>query len=312
MGRFRFQSDQHSGSRPSRSGNRSRPLTRSALGAAGLGVLLVGLTGCASAEEDKDAERRAFALSGRTLTVDSDDSRLEIVAVEGAKEGEVRVTRWFDGSVVVGKDPKVSWEMQDGDRLVLRLHCSGFVADCEARHRIEVPRGVAVKVREGDGSVRASGFREALDIRTGDGSVRVEDVTGAVKVRTGDGSVRVGDVDGAVNVETGDGSVRVQGVSGALDVHTRDGSVRADVDSREVRTRTGDGSVDLQLGVIPDLVESRSGDGSVTISLPRAAYRVSTETGDGGVDVSVPRDERSEHVVTARTGDGKVTVRTAN
>ncbi|MGV9989083.1 hypothetical protein, partial [Streptomyces olivaceus] len=30
----------------------------------------------------------------------------------------------------------------------------------------EVPRGVAVKVRDGDGSVRASGFEDALDIRT--------------------------------------------------------------------------------------------------------------------------------------------------
>lgn len=59
-------------------------------------------------------------------------------------------------------------------------------------------------------------------------------------------------------------------------------------------------------------MESRSGDGSVTIALPEATYRVTTKTGDGGVDVSVPRDESSSHVVSARTGDGKVTVRTAN
>ncbi|EFL31806.1 predicted protein [Streptomyces viridochromogenes DSM 40736] len=59
-------------------------------------------------------------------------------------------------------------------------------------------------------------------------------------------------------------------------------------------------------------MESRSGDGSVTIALPEAAYRVTTETGDGGVEVSVPRDETSSHVVSAHTGDGKVTVRTVN
>jgi hypothetical protein len=46
--------------------------------------------------------------------------------------------------------------------------------------------------------------------------------------------------------------------------------------------------------------------------VPRAGYRVTTETGDGGVEVSVPRDESSAHVLSARTGDGKVTVRTAN
>jgi len=41
-------------------------------------------------------------------------------------------------------------------------------------------------------------------------------------------------------------------------------------------------------------------------------YRVTIETGDGSVDVSVPRSDSSSHVVSARTGDGKVTLRTAN
>lgn len=207
--------------------------------------------------------------------VDSDDSALEIVASEGQPEGKVQVTRWFQGSVVVGGDPKVTWEME-GDRLTLRMKCSGVIADCSAKHRIEVPRGVAVEVKDGDGSVRARGFRDALSIRTGDGSVHVTDSSGPLVLRTGDGSVR------------------------------------AEVESREVRTETGDGSVTLELGVVPDLVESRISDGSVTIEVPEATYRVTTETGDGGVEVDVPRDERSTHVVNARTGDGKVTVRTAN
>ncbi|WP_367323479.1 DUF4097 family beta strand repeat-containing protein [Streptomyces sp. HUAS ZL42] len=239
-------------------------------------ALVGGVSACgASAGDDKDPEHRSFALQGSTLTVDSDDSALEIVAAEGNKAGRVEVTRWFEGSVAIGKDPKVTWSMKD-DRLVLRMKCSGVVADCSARHRIEVPRGVAVKVVDGDGSVRARGFEQALSIRTRDGSVHVTDS------------------------------------SGPLDLRTGDGSVRAEVSSREVRTRTGDGSVRLELGVVPDRVDSRSGDGSVTIALPRATYRVTTDTGDGGVDVSVPRDESSSHVVSARTGEGKVTVRTAN
>jgi hypothetical protein len=239
-------------------------------------VLVGGVAACgASAGDDKEPDHRSFALPGRTLTVDSDDSALEIVAADSNKAGTVEVTRWFQGSVALGKDPEVTWKM-DGDRLVLRMRCSGVVADCSARHRIEVPRGVAVKVEDGDGSVRARGFQDALSIRTGDGSVRVSDSSGPIDVRTGDGSVR------------------------------------ADVSSRQVRTHTSDGSVRLELGVVPDLVESRSGDGSVTITLPRATYRVTTETGDGSVEVSVPRADSSSHAVTARTGDGKVTVRTAN
>ncbi len=257
-------------------------------------VLVAALSACgASAGDDTDPEHRSFGLQGRTLTVDSDDSALEIVASGTNPAGKIEVTRWFRGSVVVGKEPKVTWDMRD-DRLVLRLKCSGIVVDCSAKHRIEVPRGVTVKVQDGDGSVRARGFRDPLSIRTGDGSVRVSDTTGPLELRTGDGSIRVSDTTGPLRMRTGDGSIR------------------ADVSSRTVRTRTGDGSVRLELGVVPDRVESRSGDGSVSIALPRAAYRVTTETGDGGVDVSVPRDETSSHVVSAHTGDGKVTVRTAN
>ncbi|MFE0525241.1 DUF4097 family beta strand repeat-containing protein [Streptomyces sp. NPDC058954] len=255
-------------------------VSRSNAARVALGVVAValvgGVTACgASAGDDKDPDHRTFALQGRTLTVDSDDSALEIVAADGNAAGKVEVTRWFQGKVAIGRDPEVTWSMR-GDRLVLRMKCSGVVADCSARHRIEVPRGVAVKVRDGDGSVRAHGFRDALSISTGDGSVRVGDCTGP------------------------------------LEVHTGDGSVRAEVDSRTVRAETGDGSVHLELGAVPDLVDTRSGDGSVTIALPRSAYRVAARTGDGSVHVSVPRDDSSSHVVRARSDDGEVTLRTAN
>lgn len=238
-------------------------------------VLVAGLSACSSASEDKNPEHRSFALEGHALTVDSDDSDLEIVASDDHASGKIEVTQWFSGSVVVGSDPKVTWKM-DGNRLVLRTHCSGLITDCDTKYRIEVPRGVAVKVKEEDGSVRARGFQDALSVHTGDGSVRVTDS------------------------------------SGPLELRTDDGSVHAEVSSRRVNARTSDGSVHLDLGTVPDLVESRTGDGSVTITLPRATYKVSTKTGDGGVDVSVPRDDDSAHVVNARTGDGKVTVRTAN
>src|SRR5689334_22952225 len=109
-------------------------------------ALAAGAAGCgASAADDDHPDHRSFALTGRTLTIDSDDSALEIVASDTAKAGTVDVTRWWQGSVTIGKKPKVSWTMKD-DRLVLRLRCSGLVADCSARHRVVVPRGVAVKV----------------------------------------------------------------------------------------------------------------------------------------------------------------------
>lgn len=248
---------------------------RTALVAAVVAVLAATATACASAGDDEHPEHRSFTLRGGTLTVDSDDSALEIIASDEQKKGAVDVTRWFDGRVVAGSEPEVTWSMKD-DRLVLRMKCSGVVADCAGKHRIEVPRGVAVKVTDDDGSVRARGFRDALSIHTADGSVRVTDS------------------------------------SGPLDLRSDDGSVRAEVSSRRVSARTQDGSVRLDLSAVPDRVESVSDDGSVTVALPPATYRVTTHTDDGSVDVSVPRDESSEHVVSARSGDGKVTVRNVN
>ncbi|MFG3003830.1 DUF4097 family beta strand repeat-containing protein [Streptomyces calvus] len=255
----------------------ARPLRAHALVLTAASVVLVaGLSACgASASDDDEPDHRTFDLPGRTLTVDSDDTALEIVAADGNPEGRIEVTRWFQGTVALGKDPEVTWSM-DGDKLVLREKCSGVVADCSSKHRIQVPRGVTVEIEGKDGSVRARGFRDALDIRTTDGSVHVTDTSGPLELRTGDGSVR------------------------------------AEVSSRTVRTHSGDGTVRLELSAVPDLVESRSGDGSVTVDLPRASYRVHTDTGDGAEDVSVPRDDSSSHVVSVRTGDGKLTVRTAN
>src|SRR3954465_11433662 len=109
----------------------ARTVTARAVLAAGAVVVLVGAaTACgASAGDDKDPDHRSFALTGHTLTVDSDDSALEIVAADGNPGGKIEVTRWFQGTVAVGKDPKVSWKMED-DRLTLRMKCSGVVADC--------------------------------------------------------------------------------------------------------------------------------------------------------------------------------------
>ncbi|MFJ2826504.1 DUF4097 family beta strand repeat-containing protein [Streptomyces sp. NPDC087263] len=251
--------------------------TRAVAVTGAMAVVALLAAGCgASAGDDKEPEHRSFALNGRTLTVDSDDSALDLVVADSDEADKVEVTRWFQGSVVVGADPKVTWKM-DGDRLVLRMKCSGVVADCSARHRIVVPRGVAVTVKDADGSVNAQGFKDALSIRTSDGSVRVKDSSGPLELRTADGSIHA-----------------------------------SGVDSRRVQARTQDGSVRLELDAVPDLVESRTADGSVTIALPQETYRVTTESGDGSVDVSVPRSDASSHVVSAHTGDGKITVRTAN
>ncbi len=58
-----------------------------------------------------------------------------------------------------------------------------------------MPRGVAVKVVDGDGDVRAEGFKETLGIRTSDGSVRVTNSSRALDLSTADGSIHALGID---------------------------------------------------------------------------------------------------------------------
>ncbi|GHI08064.1 hypothetical protein AQI88_06920 [Streptomyces cellostaticus] len=254
---------------------RSLP-ARSAVAGLLVGGLVAGVSACgADARDDKHPDHRSFALHGHTLTVDSDDAALEIVAAKGKKAGTVEVTRWFKGSVTVGSGPKVSWTFKD-DRLVLRVHCSGLIADCSARYRVEVPHGAGVKVVDANGGVQAHGFTDPLSIHTDNGAVHVTDSTGP------------------------------------LDLRSDNGAVRADAASRRVRAGTSNGSVHLELGGVPDLVDATSDNGAVTVALPRTAYDVKAGSDNGQVSVSVPQDDRSPHTVTAHSSNGKVTVRTAN
>ncbi|GHH84373.1 lipoprotein [Streptomyces sulfonofaciens] len=243
-------------------------------------LAVVSLAGGCGAGDDNDPDHRAFTLHGTALTIDTDNSALDVVPVKGK---QVRVTRWFKGRIVLGGDPKVSWAWRD-DRLTLRVRCSGVVAVCSAKHRVEVPRDAAVSILNQDGRVTAHGFHTALKIRNDDGSVQVDDC------------------------------------SGPLDLQSSDGRVRADgITAHRVRATTGNGSIRLGLTRVPDQVTTRSDNGSTTLTLPRTGpdgstvgYQVSASTDNGGVDISVPRDDHSPHRISAHTKNGKVTVRSAN
>lgn len=254
---------------------RSRARTAARLSLVTAGVLAAGaaLAGCGSADaSEAKPESKMFALAGKELTVESDNSALEIVPAERA--GGVEVTRWFSGWTL-GGTAKVSWEL-DGSVLKLKEQCSGLSADCESRHKIEVPRGVKVTVKSGNGSVKARGIETDLKITSGNGAVRVVDSSGALDLFSSNGTV----------LTTGTTSTRV----------------KAGSDNGEVR---------LTLGRVPDRVEAESDNGAVTIDLPRASYRVDARSRNGAEHVDVPRDDNSKHVVSARTGNGEVKIRTA-
>ncbi|MFF8956191.1 DUF4097 family beta strand repeat-containing protein [Streptomyces sp. NPDC014894] len=226
--------------------------------------------------DEAPVERKAFALDGERLTIDSDNSFVEVVAADVKK---VEVSRQVDGWVFLGSGPEASWKMSK-DRLVLRMDCSGVASDCRARQTVKVPRGVAVTVLDDNGGVTASGFGTPLRIESDNGDVTVRDTTGALELLTDNGKVT---------------------------------TERVAAKTLKARSDNGDVRIGLKDGAVPERLETVSDNGGIRIELPSAGapYAVTAKSDNGSVDVDVPTDDASSHVVTARSDNGSVKVRAA-
>ncbi|MEU7042614.1 DUF4097 family beta strand repeat-containing protein [Streptomyces varsoviensis] len=263
---------------------RTRPAARTAavrtsFVAAAVLVAGVAVAGCGGGDaSDAEPEYKSFAVKGKELTVDSDNSEVEVVTADkkGAKDGkEVKVTRWFKGKSI-GGSAKADWQV-NGDTLKLRVHCSGISATCSAKHKVEVPAGVAVTVKSDNGPVRADGIAAALHLTAHSGAITVRDP------------------------------------GGPLDISTTNGAVKATgVTSSQVKTETSNGPVHLALTRVPDRVDATTSNGPVDIELPRSPYKLDVKTKNGSQSLDVPRDDASKHVVSVHTSNGPVKVGTAN
>ncbi|WP_435970329.1 DUF4097 family beta strand repeat-containing protein [Streptomyces sp. Qhu_M48] len=238
------------------------------------GVAVLALSGCGSTDvEGAPVERKAFAFGGGALTVDSDDSALVITP---ADIDEVRVERQVDGWVFMGSGPDPSWKLVDG-RLTLRVDCGGVASDCDAVHRIQVPRGVAVSVEDDNGGVTATGFDTPLKVRSDNGDVRVREARGPLDLGSDNGDL----------------------------------VVEAGATAPEVVARADNGDVRIALGAVPRRVDVFTDNGDVTVSLPTAEYAVTGASENGDVRIDVPLRDGSGHTVSARSDNGDVSVLTS-
>ncbi|GAA4921323.1 DUF4097 family beta strand repeat-containing protein [Streptomyces coeruleoprunus] len=219
-------------------------------------------------------EKKAFPVSGQSLTIDSDNSDIVLVP---ADVRDVEVSRQVDGWVIIGEGPETVWKMEGGT-LTLRVKCEGLVGNCDARHEIKVPRGLAVTVKDDNGNITADGFTQAL------------------KVTTDNGDVSVRNARGPLDLVTDNGTIRVEGAS-----------------STAVTARSDNGDIRLALTGAPNRLESFSDNGAVTVEVPGGvSYAVDARTDNGGLDVGVRTDRNSPRTLKAHSENGDVTVRAVN
>lgn len=242
----------------------------------GATLLALGLTGCGSTDvDDAPVERKSFALQGKTLTIDAEDS---IVTLVPADVDKVEVERQVDGWVVLGNGPDPVWKMEN-DTLTLRVKCDAMINNCAARHEVKVPRGVTVVAEADNGQVTAAGFDTPLRLSADNGDIVVRDS------------------------------------GGPLDLTSANGSVLAErIGTKSVVARADNGEIRLGFSGVPDLVDTVSDNGSIVIDLPQGGqkYAVNASADNGEVTIGVPRSESSTHVVKARSDNGEVKVQTAN
>jgi len=130
-------------------------------------------------------------------------------------------------------------------------------------------------------------------------------------IHTGDGEIEVADSTGGLTLSTGAGGINLSAVSGAIDARTGDGGIYAtELQSLSVQAKTGDGGIHLGFDVVPMNVDATTGAGGIDIGVPAASgpYKVSASAGNGGKSVTVPIDPNATKLITARTGDGGITI----
>ncbi|MFI5803208.1 DUF4097 family beta strand repeat-containing protein [Streptomyces sp. NPDC051561] len=248
--------------------------TRTLLAAGGAVLLALAATGCGSADAaDAPVEKKSFAYGGKALTIEADDSRLELVP---ADVKDIQVERQVDGWVVLGSGPDPVWELT-GNTLKLLVKCTGVSMDCQARHTVKVPRDVALTIKDDNGSVHATGFDTDFKANSDNGAIILKDMRGKLDVESDNGEI------------TGEG-----------------------IKAKSVTAKSDNGEIELGFSVVPDLVDGHSNNGAIRLTLPKSTYNVQTHTDNGTVKVDVPKSDNSTHLVKARTDNGEVTVQSAN
>jgi hypothetical protein len=113
---------------------------------------------------------------------------------------------------------------------------------------IRVPRGLAIFVDDGSGSLRIEGVASEIGIDDGSGSIVV---TGAesVKVDDGSGSIKIYQTSGDVFIEDGSGDITIRGVGGSVTIDDGSGSIDVDDVEHDVII-VDDGSGSMQLSDI--------------------------------------------------------------
>lgn len=130
-----------------------------------------------------------------------------------------------------------------------------------------------------------------LAAKTGDGHVDIKDAGADVIAKSGDGEITVAGAAGTVDARSGDGDITLEAVKGAVSAHTGDGNIRISAGTAPVKLTSGDGTIEVHVATASDgqSIEAHTGDGSITVYLPASfSGEVEASTGEGSLESDFP------------------------
>lgn len=219
-------------------------------------------------------------------------------------DANIRVDTW-DQNTIEARVTAQGWKIGEGGVKVIE-HQAGDSVEVEVRlprtvcivclpttgHRVDVeihmPREGQVSLHTGDGAIRLSNFKGAMDIQSGDGGQEIEGVDGSLKAHTGDGHITAAGRFDGLELSSGDGRIEAHVLPGSTvssrwDLHAGDGAVTLQLPASfaaDIDLHTGDGHINLDL---PVSVEGRLGSNNIRGKLNGGGNLLTIHTGDGSI-----------------------------
>jgi DUF4097 and DUF4098 domain-containing protein YvlB len=201
-------------------------------------------------EEVRNLDMAAAGIS--ELKINAGAGSMDVTGVEGLDRITVKATIVVPGEdqdkavKMIEKRIRLSLDKSGGDAKLDAWFESGLVSFGSSPHialEVNVPRGMAVNIDDGSGSIDVVDVAGDVTIDDGSGSIDIRNVA-HVKIDDGSGSIDIVNAAGDVSIVDGSGSISVRHVAGSVTVDDGSGSIEVtDIDSDLIIVDDGSGSL---------------------------------------------------------------------
>ena len=198
------------------------------------------------------SETRDFALDAEgipMLRIDAGAGAIDVRGVDGLDRITVSATIFVGGDEekarsIIEKKMKLFLEPRGDHALLVADFKNGIFggwSDARIDLEVSVPRGMALDIDDGSGSIDVVDIAADVRIDDGSGSIDLDNVANIV-IDDGSGSIDVSNASGDVVITDGSGSIAVRTVGGSVRIDDGSGSINvSDVENDLVIVDDGSG-----------------------------------------------------------------------